>query len=967
MHFLTIDFETYYCSTKKAKALGVEPYTLRSMMTQEYVYDPRFKAFGASFKFYGQPSYWVPGDQLEAHLEALGRSHGWDHITVIGHNLRFDGLILSHHYGVVPVRYIDTLGMSRAVIGALLNSHGLDEVLKYLGRPGKTGGGEALAAVDGVRNPTPQQMANLAHYALGDADGAEFIFVSLSPTFPIAEYDMLDAVTRMAADPKLELDRDIILRCIEEEEERVLATLTTAQQYIPALNPTALRSGPKFAAIWGQMLAQYLPRASVPTKFSKTAKNSDGTAKVSFAFAKDDKQFFAQAQLMGDAGKALYKAKLAYASSINLTRLKRFLRLADSGGKLAVPLNYSGALNTHRLSGADKLNMQNMPRVNQDDWGVDMWTLRHCIKAPRGSQIVVVDSSGIEFVVAMTLAGQFDVLDRRKKGIREYSEFATEVFGRPIDKKKDPVEDLIGKVGVLQLQYQSGANGFARSLFSWTASMPDPIIYNEMQSKNVVDTYRRRYAEVVKFWNALRHVLDQMVRGEKPVMNCPQRVPVEWESDGFTLPSGLKVKYPNLKRTQVEYTDPKDGKVKWQNAITYTDVRKKGARTKLYPGKLFENLCIAGGEKVLQPGGWVAIEKADPLRPVWDGIEWVLFDKIAYQGKKEVISFCGVGMTPDHEVLTHDGWQEASQISRHDRVPCRLPRAFGVSRVGRTEQLVARALSWMRGHPCDRGVGSEKAEEQGREGVVRVSAEEVDRRPHPTSRYGATPRVRDMALNARPMHAQDALRLPSIWRTGCNAMRQVARLLGVLGGHGSALCDGALAGADGQRERVLSRELPMAYTTPPSEQQAQQPHGRNSDGHDDDHASCAAVQDRLLHAPLSGDADKHDARRVSKTYDLVNAGPRSQFVVLGDDGPFIVHNCQALASEVVDEQLMKVRAKYNSLVLQVHDEGGFCVLDKDAEACYQLALAEFSKPPAWWPELDVGSDGDYAPSYGDAK
>jgi len=104
-------------------------------------------------------------------------------------------------------------------------------------------------------------------------------------------------------------------------------------------------------------------------------------------------------------------------------------------------------------------------------------------------------------------------------------------------------------------------------------------------------------------------------------------------------------------------------------------------------------------------------------------------------------------------------------------------------------------------------------------------------------------------------------------------------------------------------------------------------------------------------------------------YDIVNCGPRHRFVVLGDEGPFIVHNCvQALARDVVAD----VAYEFNKTVgfepaLSCHDELVYVLPESIAESALVELDKQMRTPPKWWPELITWSEGDVADSYGLAK
>ena len=123
MQLITLDFETYF-STE---------YGLGKMTTEEYVRDPRFKVHCAGQKCdgYSTDVLW-PG-----YLEGAQPFAGYQYEAVLCHHAHFDGLILSHHYGIRPAFWFDTLSMARLVFPHA-KSHSLGALAKMLGLEEKT-------------------------------------------------------------------------------------------------------------------------------------------------------------------------------------------------------------------------------------------------------------------------------------------------------------------------------------------------------------------------------------------------------------------------------------------------------------------------------------------------------------------------------------------------------------------------------------------------------------------------------------------------------------------------------------------------------------------------------------------------------------------------------------------------------------------------------------------------------------
>ena len=87
---VSLDFETYYDTE----------YTLKKLSTSEYVRDPRFKIHMVGIKIGRGKTKIVPGNRVAAELKKIN----WKTHSLLCHNTQFDGLILSHHFGIVPLK-----------------------------------------------------------------------------------------------------------------------------------------------------------------------------------------------------------------------------------------------------------------------------------------------------------------------------------------------------------------------------------------------------------------------------------------------------------------------------------------------------------------------------------------------------------------------------------------------------------------------------------------------------------------------------------------------------------------------------------------------------------------------------------------------------------------------------------------------------------------------------------------------
>ncbi len=107
---------------------------------------------------------------------------------------------------------------------------------------------------------------------------------------------------------------------------------------------------------------------------------------------------------------------------------------------------------------------------------------------------------------------------------------------------------------------------------------------------------------------------------------------------------------------------------------------RQWGRMGTFGGSLVEN-CLVADAEVLTPSGWKEIIRVKKSERVWDGVEWVEHAGLVSRGIRSVGFLDGVGMTPDHNVLTVHGWEEAIHAvsKRFHRAAVRLPNGFDPS------------------------------------------------------------------------------------------------------------------------------------------------------------------------------------------------------------------------------------------------------------------------------------------------
>lgn len=420
----------------------------------------------------------------------------------------------------------------------------------------------------------------------------------------------------------------------------------------------------------------------------------------------------------------------------------------------------------------------------------------------------------------------------------------------------------------------------------------------------------------------------------------------------IVLPSGRALCYPSPQVAD-------DGQCSYMGVDQYT---RQWKRIKTYGGKLAEN-CLAEGTLVLTAAGWLPIQDITSRHVVWDGEEWVSHSGCVYKGKQVVSSVFGVEMTPDHRVLTEEGWKDASSCEGHIRAPCRLPYGYTLPRIGREEVSVGGRVR-LREDRYSSSIRTEEDGEEGSEGFLWMQTKSNYSRPPYQARNVPTSGLRGVEKHARQMpaaHAPSVEKLRRAWDSGVRAVANLLRKL--LGGHGPDVHQGVEPGEAGQRAGVLPGELRLAIPEAPGEQHPGESENRNSEREDDSRRSSEVLRSEILYASVPAGPWLAERATVRAVYDLLDCGPRNRFVVLGTEGPLIVHNCtQSFARDLLFDSMPNIEAAGYDIVLHVHDEVITETPDTPEYDARHLA-AIMSTPPDYAPDIPLAAAGYEAYRY----
>ena len=564
MDIITVDFESFYD----------KDYSLSKMSTMAYVLDKRFEVIGIGVKVNGEETKTYTGSKM--YIAGVLAGYNWKDSYVLAHNTLFDATILSYGFGIKPKMWLDTLSLARALHGTEVGGS-----LKALAQHYQVGekGSEVMNALGKRRMAFSEaELAAYMDYCKNDVDLTYEIFKLMAPAFNKEEVKLIDLTLRMHTEPKLMLDRLVLednLYWIKKKKEKALEDCGITKE--------ELMSNKKFAEVLENIGVE------PPMKISQA------TGKRTYAFAKKDEGLLALLEHPNPTVQVIVASRLQVKETLEETKTKRLIEVTDLCDYLPVGLKYYGAEVTGRWSaGGDggSLQLQNVARDSK---------IKEAIIAPEGHKIVGFDLSNIEVRVNLYIAGQQDQLDIITQGLDMYRDFGSKVFSVDYDDITKG-QRFIAKTSVLGLGFGAGHKVLCKAINLGAKQFGFDVDVDEQEAKRIVDLYREINYKVKAAWYEGEKVLEAISKNESYSYNPGfLELPVHG-AQGISLPSGLFIKYPNLKRDSNE-----EGKEEW----VYEGRRQ--VRTRIYGPKTTQNITQAVARCVMGEA-IVRISKRYPVK-----------------------------------------------------------------------------------------------------------------------------------------------------------------------------------------------------------------------------------------------------------------------------------------------------------------------------------------------------------------
>lgn len=556
-------------------------FSLSKVTTEEYVRSSQFETIGVGVKVNDEEAVWFSGSHDSIKEFLLG--FDWSESIAVAHNAPFDAAVLTWRFGIRPYMWVDTLAMARAV-ERLEQGNSLKKLAERHNLGVK--GTEVLDALGKRRRDfSPQDLAQYGEYCKNDVELTFKLFnVYLSQVTP-QELQVISLTTKMFSEPVLELDVELLEQHLEAVRDRKSKLLEAAEA-----DRETLMSNDKFAELLKSI------GVDPPRKISPT------TGKETWAFAKTDEGFKALLEHEDETIQTLAAARLGTKSTLEETRTQRFINIAKRGN-LPVPLRYYAA-HTGRWGGDDKLNLQNLPSRGTN-------TLKNAIIAPEGYVIIDADSSQIEARVLAWLSGQTDLVEAFANGEDVYRIMASAIYNKSVEQITKE-ERFVGKTTILGAGYGMGAEKFKIQLKNFGV---DTSIE---ECQRIISVYRQTYPRIPELWKQAGRCLDAMIQGAvAPIGVQPQALSMD--ERGFRLPNNFHIKYNDLRSEMDGYT-----------------YKSRNGRTKVYGGKVVENLCQALARCVIAEQMILMSERYRVVLTVHDAVACVALEQEAEEAKKYI-------------------------------------------------------------------------------------------------------------------------------------------------------------------------------------------------------------------------------------------------------------------------------------------------------------------------------------------
>lgn len=668
------------------------------------------------------------------------------------------------------------------------------------------------------------------------------------------------------------------------------------------------------------------------------------------------------AQVIEETDDLLIRKVLSLRLLISKSSVKKYTKMLDatcSDGRARGMFQFYGAMRTGRFAGR-LLQLQNLPQNHIENIGLvrelarrgDLEALsvmfdsvpdilsqliRTAFVAREGSRFIVADFSAIEARVIAWLAGEQWVLDAFAANRDIYCETASKMFGVPV--VKHGINGELRQKGKIS----SLACGYGGSVGALKAFGADKMGLTDDRLQELVNQWRAANPHIVKLWWDVDRAIKETLTDYTTHRTHGLIFSFQKGLLFIGLPSGRSLAYVKPRLI--------DGKITYEGLSS----NRGWSRLESYGPKFVEN-CLAEGTQVLTDRGWIEIQSVTTEDALWDGEQWVSHEGLINKGIQEVINIDGALMTPDHKVLTQEGWKNASSCKGLKRYEVWAPNSNRVRRLEREGLSVEGKMRLWKGNYCT-GLKLFIWMLE----VVRMQKNRYASSPEYHSRKEASSFIHSMGQHEKKMPKQKMQKLEILWWQGNQSLRQMAGIFReFLGGYVANLPGRANAGQNRCERGLHSGELQMDGRQNSEQKQKKLKIFKNSVGQNYTSGSSRKIWDRKrnpimqIRAWLGRRYSVHATGCKAQVYDLKNAGPNHRFTIKTEAGTMIVHNCVQGISRDLLLNAMKQVGPDARICMHIHDE---LVIEADSSVKLDDICKKMAQVPEWAEGLLLRADG----------
>lgn len=481
----------------------------------------------------------------------------------------------------------------------------------------------------------PHELQLYNRYVVSDTEASRDLFYEFAPQISYREGRMIQLTMDMYIKPEMRIDAELAKKAkreaeVERDHKIRMALEASGIDCTPDEFAKLLRSRHKFPEMFFPMIGMPCPPVDTPEQrkdFNRAlyeqvrAYNMNSPkvrlpeviilerGKYSTNMGKDStlNDYVVEHFARGTKARTIWEAKLEVSSTIEITRLQRFIDKGEQHDKFGAPLEYGSAF-TLRFGGADKLNLQNL---GQDS------ALREAIQALQGHLLVATDSSQVEPRLQGFICDDQTMLDVFRSGRCIYMYTAAGIVGRSFEELEAMPHDdpdrkrirNIGKVARLSLGYAMGAESLGRRGELWGIEFAPTIEEHYEEAKRITRAFRKDNPAITGMWKQLEKAMADSIDGYETYLGGADGRLMHVHPATFY---GHKVTFIEMPGVRLVYDNLRWG---WderfeRHQMMYDRVGTGGAVSSesIYGGKLLENVTQALAACVIKEQGIAAAD-----------------------------------------------------------------------------------------------------------------------------------------------------------------------------------------------------------------------------------------------------------------------------------------------------------------------------------------------------------------------